>query len=89
MQAFRRCVHLGVVCDVTGSAPIIGTRHTRPAANGDSYDVCEAGYGQLPEEERAGLAAMPRPDVTWASEGERFGFARDGAEKPSNPKTPK
>ena len=81
MQAFRRRVHLGIVCDVTGSAPIIGVRHTRPNANGDSYDVCEAGLGQLPEEERAGLTAMPRPDVkalirTVLAKGERFGFAQ-------------
>ena len=81
MQAFRRRVHLGIVCDVTGSAPIIGVRHTRRNANGDSYDVCEAGLGQLPEEERAGLTAMPRPDVkalirTVLAKGERFGFAQ-------------
>ena len=51
-----RC-HLGIWCDVTGARPIRGTRYTRPGA-GDSYDLCEAAWRALGEEETQAINAV-------------------------------
>jgi len=57
--------HLGVVCDVTGQMPIIGTRFTKPAAGqeGETYDICEAAYAELGHEEQESFEAVPSPDI--------------------------
>ena len=44
-----RGVHEGVGCDRTGVTPIVGVRYT---LTGRDYDLCEAEFDKLPEEQR-------------------------------------
>merc|ERR1719408_384874 len=39
--------HLSIVCDVTGTSPIVGTRFTKVAGD-DTYDVTEQVFRTLP-----------------------------------------
>ena len=50
--------HPGVTCDRTGQNPIIGNRYKLQDEN---YDVCEAEYLKMPEEEQAQYTCVPPP----------------------------
>jgi hypothetical protein len=50
-------VHPGVTCDKTGNV-IVGMRYHLP---GHDYDLCEAEYEKLPEEEKQRFKAIPPP----------------------------
>lgn len=56
-----RC-HLGIWCDQTGMKPIRGVRYTRRNGN-DTYDLCEAAWTALPQDEQASFTAVERPQV--------------------------
>mmetsp|Transcript_54468 Transcript_54468/g.80851 ORF Transcript_54468/g.80851 Transcript_54468/m.80851 type:complete len:848 (+) Transcript_54468:172-2715(+) len=48
-------VHRGVMCDVTGMKPIIGTRYNLVGAD---YDLCQWAYDQLSDDDKANYQAM-------------------------------
>ena len=50
--------HPGVDCDRTGQNPIVGDRYKLVGAN---YDVCEAEYLKMPDNERAKYTCIPPP----------------------------
>lgn len=54
--------HLGVICDVSGKAPIVGVRFTKPNGH-DTYDVSEEVFGELPAAEQEMFEAVPVPDI--------------------------
>jgi len=54
--------HLGVICDVSGKAPIVGVRFTKPNGH-DTYDVSEEVFGALPTAEQEMFEAVPVPDI--------------------------
>ena len=51
-------VHFGVVCDASRMKPIVGTRYRRM---NEDYDLCEAEFVKLPEDERAIYVMIARP----------------------------
>jgi len=51
-------VHFGVVCDASRMKPIVGTRYRRM---NEDYDLCEAEFIKLPEDERAIYVMIARP----------------------------
>merc|ERR1712164_16898 len=51
-------LHWGVSCDVTGMHPITGTRYHKI---GQDYDLCEAEFLKLPDEEKALFEAIEHP----------------------------
>jgi len=51
-------VHVGVTCDVSGMCPIVGVRYTK---RGENYDLCEAEFEKLSDEERADFIRVPLP----------------------------
>merc|ERR1719198_1262490 len=59
-------VHPGVECDRSGMCPIVGTRyHLR----GHNYDLCQAEYDKLPQQEKLLYAAMPPPNLQNGAHG--------------------
>jgi len=50
--------HPGVTCDRTGQNPIVGNRYK---LTNENYDVCEAEYLKMDEEERARYTMIPPP----------------------------
>ena len=51
-------VHKGVTCDETGMNPIVGNRYHLIDRN---YDLCEAGFLKLPDEEKRDYEKIPPP----------------------------
>jgi hypothetical protein len=51
-------VHQGVTCDVSGLCPIVGVRYKK---RGEDYDLCEAEFEKLTDDERAAFIRIPHP----------------------------
>lgn len=51
-------VHHGVVCDLSGVSPIVGTRYKK---RGHNYDLCAEEFEKLPAEEKALYDAIEKP----------------------------
>ncbi len=63
--------HPGVRCDMSGQYPIVGNRYKRNtnADDGDSYDLCEAEWKKLPEEEQAKYTCIKPTEFRPAQQG--------------------
>lgn len=51
-------IHWGVTCDVSGMSPIRGVRYHK---KGEDYDLCEAEYIKLSDEEKSAFEAIKNP----------------------------
>merc|ERR1712159_919355 len=60
-QAQSEPVHQGIRCDHTGMNPIIGARYMKQMEN-DTFDLCQAAYDALPEEEKSGFVCVKSPE---------------------------
>lgn len=54
----QRAIHPGVICDLSGMSPIIGTRYHKI---GEDFDVCETEFKKLPVAEKAKYESIVRP----------------------------
>jgi hypothetical protein len=54
----HEAVHHGVSCDVSGMAPIVGTRYKK---RGENYDLCEAEFLKLDEQAKTLFIAIEHP----------------------------
>ena len=61
--------HLGMMCDRSGQCPIVGFRYHLA---GEDFDLCQAEYNKLPEEEQARYEKIAPPTAA-ASEAETAG----------------
>ena len=57
-------VHHGVTCDRSGQSPIIGIRYS---LRGQDYDLCEAEFLKLPNEDQAKYEAIETPLMSAAA----------------------
>lgn len=77
-------VHYNVTCDMTNVSPIVGTRYKK---YGQNYDLCEAAFQQLSEEERKEYVAIERPEDKFEAlaraKAEREACKAAAAEQPS------
>ena len=70
--ASGQALHRGVICDGSGMNPVIGTRFHMV---GYDYDLCEAEFGKLAEEDRTAYEAIAKPGalpvryVPWSAAG--------------------
>jgi len=81
-DAVAKGVHPGVECDRSGMCPIVGMRYQ---LRGHNYDLCQAEYDKLGEEEKANFVALPPPvthpaHVAAAALANAAGSWRDAAE---------
>ena len=53
-------VHLHVSCDVSGMNPIVGTRYK---LRGENYDLCEAEYEKISEDDKKLYEKIERPGI--------------------------
>lgn len=51
-------VHVGVTCDVSGMSPIVGNRWS---LSGRNYDLCDAEYNKLSDEEKESFVLIATP----------------------------
>jgi len=66
VKGMQEGVHPGVTCDKSGMSPIVGNRYK---LEGHNYDLCEAEFQKLDEEEKAKFRLIAPP-----SEAAKIGF---------------